>query len=126
MEFIDVVKMRRSVRKFKETQISDKIIFEMLESARLAPSPGNSQGHYFGIVKDKTIKTQLAEAAGQQMWIATAPEDDFGVHINNLRFGEKFIEYLCKYPNRKECMKLFENAIPLIPAEHIFLTAVSH
>ena len=30
------------------------------------------------------------------------------------------------YPDRKACNKLFNNSNPLIPAEHIYLTAVSY
>ncbi|TFG83084.1 MAG: hypothetical protein E4G74_01760, partial [Erysipelotrichales bacterium] len=81
--------------------------------------------------------------AGGQLWIATAPlvfaccarldwdiarqpEDDFGLIVNRLRFDHAFLDYLCQYPDGKARMTLFENATPLIPAEHIFLTAVSH
>ena len=115
----------------------------MLEAARLAPSGGNAQAHIFGVVRDSVLRKQLAEAAGNQMWIATAPvifaccgdiswdiadcsEDDFGLHVNQLRFGTDFVKYLQAYPDRKACNKFCNNSNPLIPAEHIFLTAVSH
>jgi nitroreductase len=143
MELFEVIKKRRSVRKFKDTPIPDDILNEMLEAARLAPSGGNSQEHFFGVIKDPIIKENLSKAAGNQRWIATAPvvfaccadtswditnqpDDDFGLIVNKLRFGSEFIKYLCEYPNPKECMALFGNATPLIPSEHIFLTAVSH
>ena len=143
MEVFEAIKKRRSVRKYKDLPISDDIINEMLESARLSPSGGNAQGYVFGVIKNPIIKLKLAEAAGNQMWIAAAPivfaccadvswdiaeqpEDDFGLSVNMLRFGEELIEYMRKYPDRKACMTLFANATPLIPAEHIFLTAVSH
>jgi nitroreductase len=143
MEFHEVIKARRSVRKFKDIPIPNDIIHEMLEAARLAPSPGNAQGYVFGVVQDNIIKTQLAEAAGNQMWISTAPvvfaccgdtswdiadqpDDDFGLIVNILRFGADFINFMKGYPDRKACMKLFNNGAPAIPAEHIFLTAVSH
>jgi len=131
------------VRKFKDIPISDEIINEMLEAARLVPTPGNSQGHLIGVVKDRELKTQLAQAAGGQMWIASAPvvfalcgdiswdikglpEDDFGLMVNYLRFGKEFIEYTNQYPDRKSMIKLFANGGPCLPGEHIFLTAVSH
>jgi len=140
---LNVIIKRRSVRKFKDTPIPENVLNEMLEAARHAPSPGNGQGHCFGIIRDKSLKGQLAEAAGKQMWIAEAPvifaccadiswdiakepQDSLGVHINHLRFGKDFIDYLCEYPNRKQCMQFFENAMPLIPAEHIFLAATAH
>lgn len=143
MTLIETIRRRRSVRKFKDISITDDIINEMLEAARLSPSGGNSQGYVFGVVTDAELKHKLAEAAGNQMWIASAPvvfaccadiswdiadqaDDDFGLIVNQLRFGSDFIDFMKTYPNRKECMRLFENATPLIPAEHIFLTAVSH
>ncbi|MCL1882252.1 MAG: nitroreductase family protein [Defluviitaleaceae bacterium] len=143
MKFIDVIRSRRSVRKFKSDPISDNIINELIESARLAPSGGNSQNHVFGIIRDESLRKQLAEAAGKQMWIASAPViiagcsdiswdianqpgDDFGVIVNNLRFGNSFMEDMKKYPNRRAFLKLHHNSSPCIAMEHIFLTAVSH
>jgi nitroreductase len=143
MELIESIKKRRSVRKFKNKAIPENIILEMLNSARLSPSGGNGQNWIFGVIIDKTQKEKLAEAAGKQTWIKDAPvviagcskldwdiakqpEDDFGKIVNYLRFGKEFIDYLCKFPDRRACMTLFENASPLVPMEHMFLTAVSH
>lgn len=143
MELSEVIQARRSVRRFKETPISEEMINEMLEAARRAPSPGNAQAHAFGVVQDQALKTQLAQAAGNQMWIATAPvvfaccgdtswdladqpEEDFGLIVNKLRFGADFIRFIQQYPDRKAAMRLFHNSAPMLPAEHIVLTAVSH
>lgn len=143
MELLEAISKRRSVRKFKDAEIPENIIREMLDAARAAPSGGNSQNWIFGVINDKTQKEKLAEAAGNQTWIKDAPiiiagcvsvdwdiakqpEDCFGKIVNYSRFGKKFIDYLCKYSDRKACMTLFENATPLIPMEHMCLTAVSH
>ncbi len=143
MELYDAIKIRRSIRKYKDTPIADEVINEMLEAARLAPSAGNVQNHVFGVIKDIEIKLKLAEAAGNQMWIATAPvifaccadiswdiatqsNDDFGLIVNKLRFGNEFVEYMQSYKDRETCMTLFNNACPLIPADHIFLIATSY
>lgn len=143
MKVLDAMKARRSVRKFKDTAIPDKIVNEMLEAARLAPSPGNAQSYMFGVIKDQEIKERLARAAGGQMWIASAPivfaccadiswdiaeqpEDDFGVIVNKLRFNNDFLNYLCEYPDPKARVTMFENGTSFIPAEHIFLVAASY
>jgi nitroreductase len=143
MKILNVMKARRSVRKFKDTAIPDTILKEMLEAARLAPSPGNSQRYVFGVIKDQEIKEKLARAAGGQMWIASAPvvfaccadlswdiaeqpEDDFGVIVNKLRFNNEFLNYISEYPDWKARVTLFENGTCLIPAEHIFLIAASY
>jgi len=60
-ELFDLIKTRRSARSFKDTPILDSILNEMLEAVRLAPSSGNSQGYYFGVIKDKEIKEKLSK-----------------------------------------------------------------
>jgi nitroreductase len=40
MDLIEAITKRRSVRKFKDKDIPENIISEMLNSARLAPSGG--------------------------------------------------------------------------------------
>ena len=143
MEFLDVIKKRRTARSFLQDSIPDEVLRELLEAARLAPSGGNSQGWYFGIIKDKEIKKELAKAAGDQDWVAEAPviiaccadisndlslcpEDDYGLIVNKRRFGDEIIAYLNNYPDRKSANTFFNNAVPLIPGEHIFLAAVNH
>ena len=68
-----VIRKRVSVRNFSDKPISDGAINDMLEAARLVPTPGNGQGHIIGVIKDQELKTKLAQAAGGQMRIATAP-----------------------------------------------------
>jgi nitroreductase len=143
MNYMEVLKSRRSVRCFKRTPVEKTIIEDMLLSAQLAPSGGNGQTHLFGIVDDDQLKLALAKATGEQMWIAEAPvviaccarleadlrdlpDDDFGLIVNQTRFGRPFLEYLNAYEDRRIVRALFSNAAPLIPAEHMFLTAVSH
>ena len=143
MELTQVINNRRSVRSFLPDPVPDDIIKDLLEAARLAPSPGNGQAWLFGVIRDDAVKKELAEAAGGQSWIATAPviiaccakleadlaelpEDDFGLIVNKTRFGEAFIDYMNAYPDRKMANTFWTNAVPLIPGEHIFLAAVSH
>jgi nitroreductase len=143
MNFKEVINKRRSVRDFLPDAVPDEVLREMLEAARLAPSGGNGQNWYFGVVRDEVTKKELAKAAGGQDWIAEAPviiaccaklgedlgrlpEDDFGLIVNKTRFGEEFINYMNSYPDRKMANIFWENAAPLIPGEHIFLSAISH
>ena len=143
MDLMEAIKKRVSVRNFSDKPISDNIINEMLEAARLAPTGGNAQNHVFGVVKDTELKIKLAQAAGGQMWIASAPvvftlcgdiswdiadqpEDNFGLIVNYLRFGREFIQHMNQYPDRKAMMKLFDNCTPCLGAEHICLMAAAH
>ncbi len=143
MDCIDAIKVRRSCRSFENTPIPEDVLQEMLLAAQLAPSGGNGQNHLFGVIDDKELKIALAKAAGNQMWIAEAPvviaccaaleddlkslpKDDFGLMVNELRFGKHFIDYLNEYEDRKAVGTLFANAAPLIPAEHMVLAAAAH
>ncbi len=140
MELEKVILKRRSIRKFKDTPIPDEVINKMLQMAQVAPSGGNGQPHVFGIVRDPQIKHELAQAAGGQMWIAGAPiviaccarldpdyrslpEDDFGLAVNKLRWGEDFWRYLLDYPDGKALSCLLADSAPLLPMQHIVLTA---
>ncbi len=64
---------RRSVRRFKEDDVDDTTIIELLESANSAPSAGNLQPRDFIIVRDPEIKADLSRAALNQRFISRAP-----------------------------------------------------
>lgn len=143
MELMEAILKRRSARSFKSDHVPEEVITEMLKAAQAAPSGGNGQPHIFGIIRDEKIKKALAKAAGNQMWIADAPlviaccavldenpcempDDDFGIEVNKLRWGSELWRYMTEYSDWDGIAKLLANAAPMIPTEHIFLTAVSH
>ena len=51
METVDAIAGRRSIRKFKETPLSDEDIHRILHAATLAPSGKNNQPWHFYVVK---------------------------------------------------------------------------
>jgi len=142
MDLIQVIRDRRSVRSFRPDPVPEEDIHAMLEAARLAPSGGNAQSHVIGVVTEPRQIEDLARAAGNQAWIAKAPlvfalcaelttnlagrdDADFALIVNKKRFGAELIEYLAAFPDQSAVARLFENAAPLIPGQHIVLTAVS-
>lgn len=66
MEFIKVVKERRSVRKYNARIVKRETIELLIESARLAPSAKNRQPWYFVIVEDKK-KNEIADIMAKQL-----------------------------------------------------------
>lgn len=60
MELKETIEIRRSIRKFKDTDISNEIIEDLIDCARLAPSAKNRQPWKFLIVKGET-KNQIAD-----------------------------------------------------------------
>jgi nitroreductase len=53
-DIFDVIKKRRSVRKFKPTPVPDEHVTRILEAASYAPTPRNRQDWKFVVVTDRT------------------------------------------------------------------------
>ncbi|MBC2723969.1 nitroreductase family protein [Desulfosporosinus sp.] len=64
---------RRSIRKYKADPVSDEMLLELMEAARLAPSGTNHQPWRFIVVKNQTIKEQIQAAAFNQKFLSQAP-----------------------------------------------------
>ncbi len=66
---MEVVKKRRSIRRYRQDPVPEKLIEQVLEAARLAPSGGNRQPWHFVVVRDAETKRRLGLAS----WAAEAP-----------------------------------------------------
>ena len=73
MDFVTVLKTRRSVRSYKPDPIPDDVLRRVLDGARMAPSANNVQPWHFVIVRDAAQRRQLAEAAADQSFVGQAP-----------------------------------------------------
>lgn len=73
MNVIEAIKARYSVRSYKSTPIEEDKLCAVLEAARMAPSASNRQEWRFIVVKDKTTREKLMEAAKGQRFVAQAP-----------------------------------------------------
>ena len=58
---MDVIRMRRSVRKFTEEEISDNDIKTIIDAGINAPSAMNQQPWEFIVIKDKNVLNKLSE-----------------------------------------------------------------
>ncbi len=70
---IEAIRKRRSIRRFKATQLTEQQIERLMEAARLAPSGCNVQPWRFIIIKDRELKRELREASFNQQFIEEAP-----------------------------------------------------
>ena len=61
MDIIDIIKSRRSVRKFTLESVADGTIEKILEAGRWAPSGLNNQPWRFGVVTDGVIKKKISK-----------------------------------------------------------------
>jgi nitroreductase len=61
-DFMGVVKGRRSVRKYEESEIPAEAVDTILEAVRWAPSWANTQCWELVVVRDRAVKEQLQAA----------------------------------------------------------------
>jgi len=60
MELMEIIRKRRSIRKYKPDPVAQEDIEYVLEAARLAPSWANTQCWHFIVVTDEDTKNVLA------------------------------------------------------------------
>lgn len=60
-DIFNVIKNRRSVRKFKSTPVPKEHLTKILEAANCAPSPSNRQAWKFLVIQDRETLDQIKE-----------------------------------------------------------------
>lgn len=61
------------MRKFKDREVTNEEVGELLRAMKWAPSAGNKQPWEVVVVRDDDIQEELAEIALEQYWIEGAP-----------------------------------------------------
>ncbi len=61
-EFMDIVRNRRSVRKYEDREVPAELLNLILEAVRWAPSWANTQCWEVVVVRDRAVKEQLQAA----------------------------------------------------------------
>lgn len=59
----EIIKTRRSTRSFKEIEVEQEKLDQIIEAARYAPSGGNNQSSHFIVVKNGQFLEELAQMA---------------------------------------------------------------
>ena len=72
-ELIELMKTRRSIRKYLSSPVKWDDILQILNAAHYAPSSGNQQSWQFIVIEDKKRIKEIANACFDQAWIETAP-----------------------------------------------------
>ena len=86
MNFLDLVKHRKSVRDFLAQPVEREKIMTCLEAARLAPSATNSQPWRFIVVDDQQLKNRLCEVAfGGVYFINSFSDNSFFILTQDIR-----------------------------------------
>jgi nitroreductase len=75
MDVRDVVRGRRSIRKFKPDQVPESLVSEILDEARWSPSWGNTQPWEFYVVTGEPLaKFKAANCAKLDQGVPAAPD----------------------------------------------------
>ena len=64
MDVYDVMRTTLAARDFTDQEVSDEVLFRILDNARFAPSGGNRQGWKVLVIKDRQLRIQLKAILG--------------------------------------------------------------
>jgi len=70
---LEIIKTRRSIRKYKSTPVTDEQIHAMLEAAMLSPSACNTRPWRFVVITKREMLDKLAEIHPYAKMLKTAP-----------------------------------------------------
>lgn len=70
---LNIIYERRSVRKFRNEQVSDDQVVKILKAAMAAPSAGNQQPWHFVVVRKEDVKEKLSEVHPYVKMVKSAP-----------------------------------------------------
>jgi nitroreductase len=73
MEFMELVRARRSVRRYRGEAVPAELVAKVLEAVRTAPTAGNFQAYEIYLVSGEQRMKALAGATFNHDWIAQAP-----------------------------------------------------
>ena len=118
MELREVMENRRSIRAYKDTDIANEVVEDLIYHARLAPSAKNRQPWEFVIVKDEAkeriteiMLENLKEVSPELTWLPNQLTKKLNVLTARLE-QEKGIRYRCSR-NKERRLLTFER----IPSE---------
>jgi nitroreductase len=143
MEFMDVVRARRTVRRFRPEPIPDHVLQDILEAGRHAVTGPRLRTWMFGIVCDDQLKRSLVDVAGGQEWIAGAPviltlckridddlrdmsPDELMFKVNVARYGRELIDHLNAFSDRTVMNIFCQQADVFLAGQQMFLAAANH
>jgi nitroreductase len=72
MGVLEIIRDRRSIRRYRRDPVPEETLSRVLEAARLAPSAKNLQPWRFIVVRDPATKAALAKASFDQVFMSEA------------------------------------------------------
>lgn len=75
MEFMEVLKKRQSIRRYKESQIPKADLQKIIEAAGLAPSGKNIQNWHFVVIENRSIIQKIADIVTEKNRVVSEKMD---------------------------------------------------
>ena len=113
MDFNEVIRKRKSIRKYRTDPVPDDVLKRILEAGRLAPSAKNYQPWHFIVIRDPEMKKKVAEACRNQFFMADAGAIICGCALENIAWT-RMGNYMAAWPHDLS-----------IALEHIILAAAN-
>lgn len=73
MDVVTAIRNRRSIRKYKSTEVEPEKVDTILQAGRWAPSASNKQPWHFIVVRDQEMRKKFAEAHAYGRFMAESP-----------------------------------------------------
>lgn len=100
MDALNLIKTRRSVRRYSDKSVSNELIEEIINAARFAPSAHNKQPWKFIVTRDKQKLSELSESSDYAKFLSSAPVAiivcaDYKNSPQREVDKKHFVEYFC-------------------------------
>lgn len=95
--FIEVLKSRRSIRRFKNKSVPRDVIYKLIEAASWAPSAGNRQNWEFTVVTSMSLKEKMAEAVRFE-WNRLLERPNMSSIADSIREYSKHFDWFARAP----------------------------
>lgn len=113
MDAIEAMETCRAIRHLRPDPVSEELLKRVLYAATRAPSPGNSQGWDFVVVRDAETRRRIGDAVGAAMLpvLESMPDGDDPSRNRTLRGLRHLVAHLGEAP-----VLIFVCGIPNYPA----------
>ena len=81
INFLDIIRTRRSYRSYKPEQITDEQLNAVLEAGTYAPTSRGLQSPFIVAIQDEDLKARLAKMNAEIMGVATNPYYDAPTYV---------------------------------------------
>jgi len=73
VDVFEAIRTRRSIRKYKDQDVPDDLIDQILTAGTWAPSGMDNQPWRFAVIRDRKLKSEIAKLAEQTRMVENAP-----------------------------------------------------